>query len=124
MSIEHKYRTLVERLYEKTNSRSLQWSYNVDDDRVWTSIANRTLTIMKGENDDLEPLITVEITGLNNRRERFDDEALQGPSPNVRGFNSYYVLMDALRDGAIRQATGADEDVDAILNDLDDDLPF
>jgi len=115
-----KYKSLVEKLYERTTEKNLSWDYDADDKWVYIGIAGRTLFVEEKKNDDLEPIIEIDIrsgSGDDSRSEIFTDETLDG-KPSIAEFSTYYELMASLYNMAKRQATGADEDVDAILSEL------
>ena len=125
IDIKDKYRTLVELLFKKTQSGSLLWDYDGFSEELMTSVAKRQIVVTQAVNTNREPLIRVEIRNPQKSKvEIFTDESLEGATPSIGAFETYYVLMDALRNNAIRAATGADEDVDAILEELDDEIPF
>ncbi|MDF2638124.1 MAG: hypothetical protein K0R64_1108 [Novosphingobium lindaniclasticum] len=125
VTIVEKYRLLAERLYTRTLSGDLAWEYDDLLEILSTKVAGRDIFLSSVTNDNGEPAIQVELSNpATNRRERFLDDDINGKWPKIEGYESYWKLLRALYDYGVRLATGADKDVDDILSDLDDDIPF
>ncbi|MFC4593063.1 hypothetical protein [Sphingobium tyrosinilyticum] len=119
-----KYRTLVERLLKRTLNGDLSWDYDEFENKLSTNIAERMVYLEETKNDNGEPAIKLSIVNPTSQKaESFIDDMINGPTPNYRGFDSYWVLMKTLFDVGVRRATGADKDIDDILDTLDD-VPF
>ena len=117
-----KYRLLVERLYKRTTARKLIWTYDPFDDDVSTSVSDKKIHLARGENVNDEPIIRLTMRNADHVvLESYDDEDLSGSVPKIPSFSSYFQLMVALRDMAMRQATGADKALDDVLDELSDD---
>jgi hypothetical protein len=124
-NLKEKYRKLVLLLFQKTNQNSILWSYNEFENRPATEVAGRVIYLDESINNSGEPIVTVVIENSDgNKIEAFDDEFIGNLKPDISGYSSYYEVMVALRENAIRAATGADADLDAILDELDDHIPF
>lgn len=126
MSIAHqKYKRLVEGLYNKSLNKAISWSYHSVDKYVETIIANRAIRSWVGEDEEGNPLaIIVIINEDGNLLERFNDEDIKGNPIEFYDGKTYYQLMISIIDMAKRQATGADDAIDAILEELEDTIPF
>lgn len=114
-----KYRLLVERLYTRTINKKLSWERD-DDETLNYFISDKTVELSYGENFEEETIIIIKIYKNGDVIEKFDDETLKGPKPRVGGFESYWSLLANLFDTAKRQATGADDALDSLLDELDD----
>jgi hypothetical protein len=119
-----KQRRFVELLYKKTFERGISWNVN-SDSQIYTKIANRHLFIFATINDRGEDLIKFNLFGVEgDLSDTFTDETLRYDSAIPRDFDSWYLLCEALLEMARRQASGADDALDAMLEELDDDVPF
>jgi hypothetical protein len=114
---------MVERLYKKTIARSLSWSLDSQDDSVDVVISGKIVSLRRSNNSNGEPIEIVTIYKDGNPIESFSDEDL-GFAPDDLPLPTYWQLMVALHDTASRQALGADDAIDEILDELDDDVPF
>jgi len=124
-TLKEKYRKLVEALVQRTRDKSINWSYDLLTDVPAILVAGRIISIALGKNQNREPLVTINImNGDGSQIEAFDDEYISAAKPTIAGFDSYYVLMELLHDMAVEAAKGVDNHLDAILSELDDDLPF
>lgn len=125
-----KYRSLVEKLYEQTISKRIKWHYESGDRLVWTRVAGQTVCIEMSSNNDFEPLCSLRIENAEgDYLEGFNDESLGPEKPRVGNFANWYLIMEATFESAKRQATGADEALDNILKELNqnedyDDVEF
>ena len=124
-TIKDKYRTLAEKLYTSTLSGYVKWAYDAFAGELSATIAKKSVTLSEGSNHNGEPAIYVTISNpLTAAKDVFSDDDLLGSKPKVDEYTTYWHLMKALFDFGVRQATGADKDIDDILDDLDNDLPF
>ena len=116
-SIQQKYQQLVEKLWTRTEADDLSWS--IDDWKdPFTMVGSRRVSLEYTEDEQEKPFINVKIADREGTViERFHDEQLSG-APEVGSFSSYYLLMSALRDNAIRKANGVDQAIDEILSQL------
>ena len=121
INITDKYKKLVELLYRKTANGSVVWKS--DPLLIYTIIAGRSIFIDEVQNSNFEECVEIDIRYGEGEGERFTDETLKG-EPEIHGYKSYYELMKDIRVMAVRQTTRADENIDAILSELDDDVPF
>ncbi len=124
---QDKYRSLVEKLYDRTINGKLTWQLDDWDDKlVVTKMAKYGISLTYGQNAEGEPLEIVNI--MNNNGEvidTFNDEFVAGMAPSIGNFINYWYLMRNLRDTAARQAKGVDKAIDEIIESLDeDDAPF
>jgi hypothetical protein len=119
------YEKIVERLFEKTRDRKLEWSFEWNEKIPRTPLGAYVIQLRQSDNAEGEPIIYVEI--LTNRDElvdRFSDETLSSRTTKFEQFPSYFRLMEQLYHLAFREATGADKAIKAIIDELDDDIPF
>ncbi|WP_374944114.1 hypothetical protein [Sphingomonas sp.] len=118
--VAKKHAALVERLYKRTNDKSLKWV--LDDSRQpKAELGDYTLTLYDG-NSRGNPVEYLTIaTQYNEVIETVDDEDLSELTPKISKHDSYYPLMEELRALAFRQAVGADRALDDLLEELDDD---
>lgn len=124
MSASDKYGRLVDLLYERTQNKKIDWNAE-DDGDVNTLIAGRRIRISSSRNSEGEPLEVVNIlSGDWELIESFNDENLDGtPLPSSK-FLTYWQLLSDLHETAHRQGLGADQAIDDIISELEDDVPF
>ncbi len=121
---QSKQRKLVELLYKKTLERKIKWGLNVQN-QIYTNIAGRPLFVYNGLNGEGEDLILFSLyDGEGKQSDVFNDETIKFDAFVPSGFDNWYLLCAALLDMAKRQATGADDTLDAMIDELDDDVPF
>ena len=123
MTPKEKFKKLVNILYSKTYKKEIEWK-NDDVLGTYCFVGSRMISLEEGHNEDMEPIETVEIRNSDGElAESFNDELFKDDTAPA-GFTSYWNLMTLIRETARRQATGADDAIDAILLELDDDPPF
>lgn len=127
--VQSKYKVLVEKLYQKTAERKLAWQHVARTNSVFVRVAGNWIHLSSENNNNMESDMYVTVRNDDNYvLERFSDISLSDVVPDTPGFPGFYALMTALHEMAIRQATGADEALDSILDELDtdlsDDAPF
>ncbi|WP_454760151.1 hypothetical protein [Caulobacter segnis] len=113
-----KYRQLSELLYEKTSAGHLKWEEDPLDNSFNTKIGPRLLEIDSSTDEDDNPIMIVRVYFDGKMIERFDDEKIKGTKPKTLIHNSYYVLLSDVYEIAKRNASGADEQLDDLLKDL------
>ncbi|MFZ5705866.1 MAG: hypothetical protein ACOY5R_11445 [Pseudomonadota bacterium] len=124
MTPSEKYQTLVERLYRKTIARDIGWSFQ-EGIGAFATIAGRMIILSAHRSATGNPLEVVQIKNQEGKTiDRFDDEDIRGEPPADMLCDGYWALMKNLREIAVRQAVGADDAIDDILGELDDDVPF
>jgi hypothetical protein len=141
VSTVDKYAYLVERLYEMTLSSELNWKETDYIGRFTTKIGKRNIELdtenPRGAGD---PDVYIYIKDdFGKTLESFSDVDLADSVPRVRGYNNYYSLMFDLLKRVARKASGAEEVLDSVLEDLgadhrhiperqlkakDDEIPF
>ncbi|WP_312813129.1 hypothetical protein [Brevundimonas sp.] len=118
-----KYRALVEKLLDRTNSKLIEWRYDVHSDACRANIGSKVVELKMGRNEIEEPIAIVKIINSSGDIvDSFTDETISGAQP--KGYDSYWALMQALFSSAKNQALGVGKDVDELLEELDDILPF
>lgn len=118
-----KQRKLVELLYKKTLERGIKWATN-EEKQLFATISGRLLFVYDTINEQGEELIKFSLFDLNDKlSDSFTDETIKDPFA-PRGFENWFTLCAALLEMGRRQASGADDALDAMLNELDDDVPF
>lgn len=119
-----KHRLFVELVYKKTYKRGIEWRVN-DAHQLYTTIAGRLLFVTMEMNPYQEEIVTFTIYDeAGNKAEQFTDEALSFDSSKPKDFDSWYVIASAIYQIGKRQASGADDALDAMIQELDDDVPF
>lgn len=119
-----KHRKLVDLLYKKTVDRSIKWEL-VNSSQLYLRIGGGSLYLYGGINSQGEDMINFRLFDSNGElADSFSDENLVYDNGVPTGFGNWYLLCDALMEIAKRQATGADDVLDAMLAELDDDVPF
>lgn len=118
MSLIEKYKTLVDALFDKTQAGSLNWQLNGDTE-PYVELAGRMITLRSSRNSNGEPVEIVEIANGWEICESFNDDALR-MLPEPRPFETYFQKMRTLRHIATRNAKGADEALDSVLDVLKD----
>lgn len=117
--IIEKYRKLIRKLYEKTNSNSIEWFTGRNSD-FYCEVSSNYIHVRATRDADGEPLEIIEIRNSDDEVvDTFYDTDVGGVSPGISGFVDYYTLMTSLRQAARRNAHGADKALDDILGDLD-----
>jgi hypothetical protein len=116
-----KYRALVKSLYNKTQRRELDWKV-AQNESVTCKLGSYSIKIQGTRNAENVPFETVQVrNALNQTIDSFDDDIIKGEEPGLANVTSYYDLMVALRRAAHRYAVGADEALDNILRELEED---
>lgn len=114
----------VELLYKKTLVRGIKWGIN-SDKQIHAVIAGRSLFVYNGLNDQGEDLVVFALVdGDGKASDIFTDEAIKYSSHIPAGFENWYLLCAAVLEMGRRQASGADDVLDAMIEELDDDVPF
>lgn len=121
--IARKHANLIDRLYDKTEGKTIDWEYDEARSEVSADVGNYKVSLVAASNPNGSPVEVVRIKeGFSNRLiEAFNDEELDGLHLRANGFESYWQKMEALRSAAYRQALGAEKAVDDILKELGDD---
>ncbi len=116
-----KYRSMVEKIYNRTINKKLSWVIDEIDGAVGFRLGDNLIELTK-ETIDGTPFAFIKIRSKDGALiEKFSDGNLDnGNRPSAGIFDSYYQLMVELRDIALRQARGADDALDAILSELDE----
>ena len=125
MTITDKYQKLVVLLHARSLERKLNWQF--DETRgVWAQIGSRYVQLSGSRNENDEPVEIVTILNSDwHVIETFNDEIFDRlQAPGVGQYMNFYQLMAALRSFATRTATGADDAIDELLDELNDDPPF
>ncbi|WP_159043686.1 hypothetical protein [Sphingomonas sp. STIS6.2] len=119
-----KQRRFVELLYKKTLSREINWATN-EHKQIYAKIAGRLLYAYSQLNADGEDLITFVLFGSEDTvSDQFTDEDIKHDNIAPSSFENWYLLCAALLEIARRQASGADDALDAMIDELDDEVPF
>lgn len=119
MSTTAKYRALVERLFKATQANTIRWTKNQLGEGYTAPVGPRSVVITEGHNFNGEPTIRLILKDeFDLDTESFDDEDITGIKPSIEGYDGYWGLMTELHKTAQRQASGADQTLDSILNDL------
>lgn len=123
-----KYRALINALYDRTQLKKIKWMWDSGEQCVWSRLGGHIVSLKTSSNSDFEPLCTLSIESRENEYlEGFNDENLGPVKPSNASFATWYQMMESLYNIAKRQATGADEALDNILQALSpewDDVEF
>ena len=121
--IHGKKRRLVELLYRKTLERNINWTIN-DEGQIYATIAERSVFIYYRLSGEGEDLVVFNIFGKDGKlTDSFNDETISYDKTVPLGFDNWYLLCAALLEMGKRQASGADDALDAMIDELDD-IPF
>jgi len=119
-----KQRRFVELLYKKTLNREIKWNLN-DHKQIYSTIAGRSLFSYSELNEDGEDLISFVLFGADGKlSDKFTDEDIKHNNVVPSGFENWYLLCAAILEIGKRQASGADDALDAMIDELDDEVPF
>ena len=114
-----KYGKLLDGLYRKTVNKELVWEISSWDEELYTVVGGRRIRLTGGRDANGSPVERIEVLYGDDVIDSFSDGRLED-LPQDPSFHSYYLKMRALRMTATRQAKGADDALDAILDDLSD----
>ena len=121
---QQKHRKFVELLYRKTTAKQIAWVVN-EQNQLYATIAGRILLITTGVNEHGEDIIVFTIFQENGAKsDGFNDDALSFDNYAPNGFDNWYLLCNAIFELGKRQASGADDALDAMIDELDDEVPF
>lgn len=124
-NLKVKYRTLVQRLYHLTAAKVIAWQFDQDTASCHTKIGDKVLTLSIERNDAEDPIAVISLINAEGALvETFNDEAFSGEPTGITGIGGYWTLMNTLFDMAKSQALGVGKDLDEVLEQLDDMLPF
>lgn len=117
---------LAQRLYDMTKTKKINWKYDVFDDSVVAEFSKYKVSMEDGRDSEGSPFITITIFSLSDDEiDKFNDEDLKNISTSDPEYPSFWKLMSQTLNLAKRQARGADDAIDDILDELDDgDVPF
>ena|SRR5579863_604914 len=116
---EDRYKQLTERLIAKTDRYELDWKEGAAPHEFQVSFANYSLLLSVTDNQEGEPLYTIEILdSQGNTLDRFSDEDLSRQKLLVDGVLAYHKMAELYKK-ARRQALGANKALDEILGELD-----
>lgn len=119
------YRILAERLYKRTVEDTLKWEIEWGTSNPVTSLGGYQVKLKRGETAEGEPIVLVQILDKSDEFvDGFSDATLSQYQTNIEEISGYWTLLDRLYDLAYRKAKGADKALEAIINDLDDEVPF
>lgn len=120
-----KARELVETLFERTQAKKISWAPTFKGDAVETTLGRYTIRIVEEfnrDNEDYDHYVTVsDQIGTNIDTITYSVLGTDEKSPRVGEFKFYWQLVDALYKAAHRQATGADQALEEILDILNDE---
>ena len=122
MAANDKFKKLVALLLKKSRKSELDWTIFHNGNPV-VQVAGRYITIEKIESDFHDPYVQIAILDSGgNSVDQFTDEDLGDLRPHA-DINTYGA-MDELYSLALNKAKGVDENLDAILDALNDEVPF
>jgi hypothetical protein len=119
----NKPKRLVKALFDKTQKGEIDWQEGFGRDTFQVSFKENTVQIltMDGRQGGTDYVIQV----LNEEgivADRFTDEELDSEDGPTGG--PWFGTMKELHNMAMRHARGADKALSAILNEIEDDIPF
>jgi hypothetical protein len=123
MSLE-KPRKLMEVLVRRTRAGEIDWQESIPD-LFQVSFKDNSVQL-RMETDDRNETVVYVVSLLNSEGEvadRFTDEDLDNDQYGKTG-ELWFKELGQLHNLARRRARGADEVLDAILKEVDDDIPF
>jgi hypothetical protein len=102
----------------------LSWEQN-SAGQLYVSIASGTLFLEKTNNNVGEDLIVFKLFGRDDKlAEKFSDDEIAYDPLTPEGFNSWFDICNALCELAKRRASGADDVLDSMIDELEDNFPF
>jgi len=129
---------LVQKLYDLTLAKKLDWQSNDYEGRIETRLADLYVSLAATDHEGT-PFEVINIWRNGDLIESINDGLLPDP-PKNGDFPTYWDLMVALRELAERQASKIEQTLDTLLDaleavakpkqnksfdsDLDDDVPF
>jgi hypothetical protein len=120
---QQKLKGLVDRLVKATEDGSLAWLLE-NSETAKTSLNAGTLVISTSYDSSGQDAIQIIVFDKEGRvKLSFDDTALEHTDWDGNKI-SYYITMRDLLDSALRSARGEDQILDALLKELDDEIPF
>lgn len=119
-TVTEKYRALVNRLYDKTVDKGINWTQESGGPGVVGQFGSFSIRLVSVRTSNNNPLEVVEVFNSEGSKvDRFNDETIGGEGTRYPSLPYYYDLMKELRKTAQRQASGADSAIDDILKELD-----
>ncbi len=83
------------------------------------------LFVYSAVNGEGEDIVHFVLFGANEKTsDAFSDESIRFDNVVPEVFENWYLLCSALLDMGTRQASGSDDVLDAMIDELDDDVPF
>ncbi|MCW2380983.1 MULTISPECIES: hypothetical protein [unclassified Sphingobium] len=120
-----RYRNLVNLLYNKSISKSLDWKNSPWTNRLSVNIGNYRVEIDTGEESDGTPVEIIYILNASNQIvDSFNDNELSGEETGVDGYDNYWLLMKRIHHLAHRKSKKSDEAIENILRNLNNDQDF
>jgi hypothetical protein len=123
--VNQKYARLVQSLYSRSKAELISWEVPTEG-KAQCLLGGYTIVLSTARTTEGEPVEIVRILFDGAEKEMFSDLTLKGLITGFGQSESYYGLMQDLRNLATRQALGLDKVIDDILEKLDsmDDVPF
>lgn len=125
---KEKYAALARKLMERTSNGSLHWRIDPWTSKLTTDLAGYSIRLEREESPEGEPLVIVSIykgASEDDYVDGFSDAEMGDVATGFAEYPSFWRLLDKLQKIAYRNAKGADEALDKILGELDDDaVPF
>lgn len=111
-----KLHALVDKLYDLTSSKRLEWQEDPHgNDAPWVKLGDNFIVLREGRNASGSALLKVSIEDANEKvLYQFNDEDLDDTSTT-----KYFDKLTELFSAARRQASGVDATLDDILKNLD-----
>jgi hypothetical protein len=124
--VKERHAKLANTLLSGTKNRTVKWYIDEwGQNRLTADRAGYKITVEQDENAENEPIIIISVRSKDGSViDSFDDTDLVGETPSESGLTSYWQVMSQLQQTAYRQAVGADDALDKIITDLEDDVPF
>lgn len=124
-SHSEKLRELVRILAKKTDRGEISWGTTLNGEGVLTTLKSGHIQIRPDRDDNGEDAIRISIFDESGDiKSTFDDTDINEPANEWSKQIIWFGQMKDLLDSAMRSAKGEDEIINAVLNELDDDVPF
>ena len=124
-SYSAKLRDLVRRLAKKTDQGDLKWEVSSNASTAITTLNAGHIQVKMDRDSNGENAIRISVFDADGElKSSFDDTELTEPSTEYTPQVQWFGAMNDLLRSALRSAKGEDAIINALLDELDEDVPF
>ena len=119
-TLNDKTAEFLRKLYRSTESASINWQRAFEDDSVEAKIGNLIVKIRRifSEIDGSSEIVLYIQNEYGTIVDVLTDESLPEPPTSVIGFSSFSQVLERVFAIAFRQASGAENALDSLIDDL------